>query len=95
MELPEVKERLKSVKKETRRFGIRTLGIFGSYARGEQDKKSDLDLAADFDKTPSLLQLARAERFLSDTTGIKVDLVCKKGLEPRFLKKIGIDMVMV
>ena len=95
MELRTVKQRLKACEKDIRRLGIRQLGIFGSYARGDQDQKSDLDLAAEFVETPSLLGLIRAERYLSERIGVKVDLVNRKGLKPRFSKAIRRDLVMV
>ena len=70
------------------RFGITEIGIFGSYAEGRQKQKSDLDILANFETSPSLFELVRAENFLSEKTGLKVDLSYKEGLKPRFKRQI-------
>ena len=57
-------------------------GIFGSYARGEQNDKSDVDLLVRFVKPKSLLALAHLERLLSEKLGRKVDLVTENALSP-------------
>jgi len=59
---------------------ISFLGLFGSYSRGEQKEKSDIDFLASFSKRKSLLDLIRIERELSEILGIKVDLVTEKSL---------------
>ncbi|HEX9868941.1 MAG TPA: nucleotidyltransferase family protein [Candidatus Tectomicrobia bacterium] len=65
------------------RYGVRTLGVFGSYVRGEQKSRSDLDLLVEFDARPlTLIQVIALEQHLSDLLGIKVDLVEKKTLKP-------------
>ena len=50
------------------------IGIFGSYARHEQTKESDIDILVKFKDTISLFDLARMHRELSNLLGIKVDL---------------------
>jgi predicted nucleotidyltransferase len=40
---------LKSYKPELSRFGIREVGLFGSYLRGEQSDNSDIDILIDFE----------------------------------------------
>ncbi|MFH1095079.1 MAG: nucleotidyltransferase family protein [Candidatus Micrarchaeota archaeon] len=94
MELPLIKKTLAGCRNELRaRFGIRSIAIFGSYARREQTKKSDLDILAEFERTPSLFQLLGAERYLSQKTGMKVDLVYGPGLKPRFARTISAEAV--
>lgn len=63
-------------------YSITSLGVFGSYVRGEQKKKSDLDLLVEFERAPSLFKYIELENHLSDLIGIKVDLVMKKTLKP-------------
>ena len=70
------------------KFGIVELGIFSSYARGEQEAGSDLDLLVTFSEPKSLFQFVRIEDHLSQLLGIKVDLVMKKTLKPRIGKRI-------
>jgi len=59
---------------------INYLALYGSYARGDQKKDSDVDLLVSFDKSIGLLELIGIEQKLSKLLGKKVDLVTKKGL---------------
>lgn len=70
------------------KYHIKSLGIFGSYVRGEQKKKSDLDLLVEFSKTPGLFEYIELEDELSEIVGIKVDLVTKNSLKPNIGKYI-------
>lgn len=76
-------------------FNVVTLEVFGSYVRQEQRKDSDLDILVTFNKTPSLLKFVRLENYLSDTLGIKVDLVMKDSLKPAIGKNILSEVVPV
>jgi predicted nucleotidyltransferase len=58
------------------------LGVFGSYARGDFDPTSDVDLLVRFSKPKSLLTLVRIERELSERLGKPVDLVTEGALSP-------------
>ncbi|MFH1095881.1 MAG: nucleotidyltransferase family protein [Candidatus Desantisbacteria bacterium] len=92
--LEEIKEILK-VNKSTlsKQFKIKELGIFGSYVRGEDKKDSDIDILVEFKKTVGLLEFIAIENHLSDTLGIKVDLVMKSALKPRIGRHILEEVV--
>jgi predicted nucleotidyltransferase len=78
------------------RYGVRSLGIFGSYVRGEQRKRSDLDILVDFNNgTLTLFQFVELRDFLSDLLGVKVDLVEKRALKPVIGKHIFEEVVSV
>lgn len=62
------------------KYGIAVVGVFGSYVRGEQRHKSDIDLLADILRPISLLELVGAEIYLSEVLGEKVDLVPKRNV---------------
>ncbi len=64
------------------RYGVEQLEIFGSYVRGEAKVASDLDLLVTFVAPPTLLEFIELENFLSDTLGVRVDLVMKESLKP-------------
>lgn len=71
------------------RYGVRTLGLFGSYVRGEQGQGSDIDILVEFDERPlTLIQFIELERHLSDLLGAKVDLVEKNALKPAIGRRI-------
>lgn len=68
------------------RYHPEKIGIFGSYARGENRKDSDLDILISFKDKISLLRLVQIEQQLSDELGIKVDLITENGLKNTRLK---------
>lgn len=76
-------------------YHVATLEVFGSYVRHEERKDSDLDVLVTFTKTPSLLKFVRLENYLSDTLGVKVDLVMKDSLRPAIGKNILREVVPV
>jgi uncharacterized protein len=63
------------------------IGIFGSYARNEENPNSDIDLLVRFKKTPSLLQLIKIENELSEKLGFKVDLLTEGAITNSRIKK--------
>ncbi len=67
--------------------GAIEIKLFGSYATGEQNINSDIDILVEFKNRKSLLDLVKIERKLSEEIGIKVDLITKKALSP-YLKTI-------
>jgi predicted nucleotidyltransferase len=84
--LPEIRER----------YGVRALWLFGSYVRGEQGKRSDLDILVELDDRPlSLLKFIELEYYLSDLVGVKVDLVEKETLKPVIGRRILTEIVPV
>ncbi len=80
-----------------RRYGLRSIEVFGSYVRGEQRRSSDLDLLVEFDpaRKVSLYDLVAMEQLLSDHLGIRVDLVEKRGIKPALRARIIAEAVPV
>jgi len=94
--LTEISDILKKHETELRkRYGIKRLGIFGSYLRGEVKEKSDLDILVEFEQDVDigLLKFVGMENYLSDLLGVKVDLVDKSALKPRIGKHILKEVV--
>lgn len=69
------------------------VGVFGSYARGENNPSSDLDILVEFDKSPDLLELIGIEQYLSEQLGIKVDLITKRSLHPSLKEYVEKDLI--
>jgi hypothetical protein len=87
--LDEIKQILESQKALlSEKYGVKEIGIFGSYVKGRQTKRSDLDLLVSFSKPVTLLQFISIENYLSETIGIKTDLVMKDSLKPRIGRQI-------
>ena len=79
-----------------RQYGVQSLGLFGSYVRGDQRPGSDLDLLVEFDdKRLSLLDFIALENYLSDLLGVKVDLVEKDALKPAIGRHILREVVPI
>ena len=91
-----LKDTLAEHKQELRdRFKVEEIGIFGSYVRKEQKKKSDLDVLVSFSETIDLFTFVELENYLSDILGVKVDLVMKDALKPRLKDRILNEAVYV
>ncbi len=75
------------------RYHVKEIGIFGSYVRQEQTDNSDVDVLVEFAKVPSLLTFVNLENYLSDSLGVKVDLVHKAGLKPRLSERVLAEVV--
>ncbi|MDF2956308.1 MAG: putative nucleotidyltransferase [Candidatus Alkanophagales archaeon MCA70_species_2] len=91
-----IKETLKKHEKELKeKYGIKEIGIFGSYVRGEAKEDTDLDILVEFkpDAKISLLEFVELENYLSDLLGVKVDLVEKSALRPRIGRRILSEVV--
>ena len=72
------------------------IGIFGSFARKENKKNSDIDILVEFKNTPSLLTLIRLENELSEILGIRVDLLTTGALKNRRIKEsINKDLISI
>jgi predicted nucleotidyltransferase len=93
----EIKEILSSHLDEIRnRFGVKEIGIFGSYVRGEEGKESDLDVLVEFEEGKKTFDNYMGLKFyLEDLFGIKVDLVIKSAIKPRFKSYILSEVVYV
>ena len=79
----------------TERYGVKSLGLFGSYVRGEETEGSDLDLLVEFAETPDLLEFVALGRDLSELLGVKLDLVMKRALKTRIGERILEEVVAV
>ena len=77
------------------KYGITSLSLFGSTARGEQKEGSDIDLFVDTE-TPNPFLLMDAKGFLEDATGSSVDIVRNhQNLNPRLRKRILKDGIFI
>ena len=91
--LKEVKRILEKHKEEIREgYKAEVMGIFGSYARGEQKEKSDVDILVRFFEGATLFDFVGLGDFLEEKLGIKVDIVSenaiRKELKDRILKEV-------
>ena len=88
LQLPVPINRLRSILRE---HGIVRAGVFGSYARGEQTPRSDLDLLIKCPPGMSLFDVFDLQAVLERQTGVKVDLVTK--INRHFAEYIEADLI--
>ncbi len=96
MKLEDIIKILKEHEKELReKYGVKLIGVFGSYVRGEQRKDSDLDVLVEFEKPVDFFEFLELEEYLSNILGVKVDLVLKRALKPRIAENVLKEVVYV
>ena len=95
--LKEIKDTLAAHEEEIRKkYGVAILGIFGSYARGEQNELSDIDILVELEK-PIGLKFFELWDELEKLLGVKVDLLTVRAVKqkPNLWKSIEEDVVYV
>jgi predicted nucleotidyltransferase len=77
-----------------RGFGVKELGIFGSFARDEQNKNSDVDVLVELEKNTfdSYMSLLF---YLEELFGRKVDLATKDSIKPMIRNRVLREAVYV
>ena len=86
--LRQIEEILRQLKPElARRFFVKKIGVFGSFASEEQNNHSDLDILVELEK-PIGWDFFRLEKFLEDQFGLKIDLVTPKAIKERLKDSI-------
>lgn len=94
--LDDIISQLRRMQPELRRhYPIREMGVFGSYARGDQTERSDIDVLVAVDDAMGLFALAGLQQELSDALGLKVDLVMKDALRRRIGRRVLSEVVML
>ena len=85
----------KGIKKILLKHGVKKIAIFGSYARGEAKRGSDIDIIVEFSKRKSILDIVGIEQELSDNLGINVDLLTEKSISPYLIDSIRKEMIQI
>ena len=87
--LEEKKEEIK------KRFKVREISVFGSFIRGEEGKRSDVDILVEFEEIPDLFEFLELEMYLERILKVKVDMVRKQALRKELKQKILKEAVKV
>jgi len=88
MTLHQALEKLASEREALRTFKVRELSIFGSVARDEAGKDSDVDLLVEFTEPVGLFEFARLQRFLEQVLDARVDLVTPAALRASMREQV-------
>jgi predicted nucleotidyltransferase len=93
--LDEVIRNLKELEPElAKKYKVKSLAVFGSFARNQQGENSDLDILVEF-SGPVGFEFFRVQRFIEEKLGIKVDLVTKDAIKPGIEKNVLRDLARV
>ena len=89
----EIIKKLEENRERIKGYGVRRIDLFGSYARGEERQKSDIDILVEFEKGKKTFDnYMGLVLFLEDLLGLKVDLVIRENiktlLKPHILKGV-------
>ncbi|HLC14907.1 MAG TPA: nucleotidyltransferase domain-containing protein [Thermodesulfovibrionia bacterium] len=90
------KERIIEILKEkypylVSEYGVKKIGLFGSYAQERQTEKSDIDIIAEFDK-PIGLKFIEFTEYLEEILGKKTDVLTPEGIKGIIIKRIADDI---
>jgi uncharacterized protein len=91
----QIQNALSSHKSELfQKYHIKNMAIFGTYARNEQKRNSDLDILVEF-YSPIGVEFIDLANYLEHLLKIRVDLVSKKGIKPKYFREIKDDLKYV
>ena len=93
--IDDIKRILKEHKKELKeKYNVKKIAIFGSYARSEENKSSDIDILVEFEEQVGFL-FFHLEKYLEKILDLKVDLVTIDVIKPNRAKYILKDLIYV
>ncbi|QTA91361.1 nucleotidyltransferase family protein [Desulfonema magnum] len=72
-------------------YGIKRIGLFGSYSKGEQTEDSDVDIIAEFER-PIGLRFVEFAEYLEELLGKKTDILTPEGVRGIIVKRIAKDI---
>jgi len=91
-EIKKIQKRILPILKQA---GVLRSSVFGSMARGEARKSSDLDLLVNMKKNADLLDFVRLKSALEKKLGRKVDLVTYGNLSPFIKRQVAKEQIQI
>jgi len=88
MKQNEIVVKLKKKKSTLNKLGVHSMALFGSFARGEAKRTSDIDILVEFNRPVGLFEFAHLKLYLEETLGRKVDLVTPEALRKEMRDEI-------
>ncbi|MGB0560688.1 MAG: nucleotidyltransferase family protein [Spirulinaceae cyanobacterium] len=94
--LDEIKSLLQEHRTVLRKqFRVTALSIFGSYAKGQQTRESDVDILIEYEQAPTLWMIAELKDYLGNVLGLRVDIVTRNGLKKRIRERVLAEAVEI
>ena len=91
----QLKKDSERINKIAAKFGAKSIRLFGSVVRGEDQQKSDIDLLVDFDESASLFDLINLKLELEDIYKRKIDIVTTNSLHPAIASQVMYEAVQL
>ncbi len=83
MNKEEILNRIRENREKMRSFGVRKIGIFGSFVRGEEKEGSDIDIIVEFEEgKKNFNNFINLVFYLEELLGRKVDLLTPESISP-------------
>lgn len=77
------------------KYHVKKIGVFGSFVKGEETEKSDIDILVEFEEPVDIFEFIDLKDFLKTLLGKEVDLVSVKALKPFLKDRILKEVVYV
>ena len=97
MHIEEIKTRLAEQRPAIiKTFHVKRIGVFGSFARNKQTRRSDVDILVEFRKGhKDFFNYMRLKHYLEASLGRRVDLVMKEAVKPRLKERVFNEVIYV
>lgn len=95
MRRQEVIDRLRTHRDDLDSYGVQSISLFGSVARGREGPASDVDVLVEFGGPPTFDQYMGLKLYLEDLLGTSVDVVTPRSLRDRVREKVLEEAVRV
>jgi len=94
-DLPTIRQQLTQLKPElAAKYGVSSIGLFGSVVRDDFTHYSDIDIIVDFDK-PIGIEFVDMADYIEQILQVPVDVVSRNGIKPKYLKVIEPEIIYV
>jgi uncharacterized protein len=95
MNCEDIQRTVRQHRAEIDAFGVRSLSLFGSHARGDAGPDSDVDVLVEFEGSATYARYSGLRFLLEDLLGCKVDLVTRRGLRERIRPRVEREAIRV
>jgi len=93
---PEIISKLKAEKNNLfEKYKVTKLGVFGSFARGEEKPGSDIDILIEFSETPGMMMFFNTEEYLEKLLKRKIDLVRENAIRSELKEAIMSEVIFL
>lgn len=94
MSKDEILKKIQQNSEKVKQYQVKRIGLFGSYAKGQENPKSDMDFIVEFSKK-SFDNYMDLKFFLESLFNVKVDLVISDAVKPQLKPLISKETVYV